>query len=575
MKRLLVILAIFQALNGLGQFKDYPYLKNKTYTYEETCELYRLLANKYEAANLQSVGVSDAGKPIYLFTISMDGDFSPQSNKQKGKASLLINNAIHPGEPCGVDACVKLAYDLLSNQKHQEMLKQTVVYIIPFYNVGGGLNRGCCSRANQNGPEEYGFRGNVKNRDLNRDFIKCDTRNAITFTQIFHMCDPDIFMDTHTTNGSDHQYTMTLIASQPDKMNRFIRNYTRNVMLPYLYDDMKLKNMEMIPYVYNYKKTPDQGIKDYLDTPRYSTGFATLFNTISMVSEALKYKPYQDRVEQTYELLMTLLKFMQGNRESLLSERQQAIESVMQQKTFELGWYLDTTSYSQLEFNGYEAEFKPSAFGENEKVLTYNHKKPYTKRINYYNRYTSTYEVDKPVAYVIPQAYEDVINRLLWNKVKMKKLPKDTLMQGEVYFIEKYKTVEQPYEGHYMHYAVQLRKETRGIQYYQGDYIVFVDQPVNRYIVETLEPQGMDSFFAWNFFDGVLEQKEWFSPFSFEETATELLKKDKSLKTKFETEKKEDPEFAKSRDKQLYFIYVNSPYYEDTHNMYPVLRLVD
>ncbi len=93
--------------------------------------------------------------------------------------------------------------------------------------------------------------------------------------------------------------------------------------------------------------------------------------------------------------------------------------------------------------------------------------------------------------------------------------------------------------------------------------------------METLEPKGMDSFFAWNFFDGILQQKEWFSPFSFEPLAKELLKENKELNDKFEQKKNDDKEFAKSREKQLFFIYQNSPYYESTHNLYPIGRLLD
>jgi hypothetical protein len=39
----------------------------------------------------------------------MDGDFSPQSIRKKNKCILLINNAIHPGEPDGVDASMVFA----------------------------------------------------------------------------------------------------------------------------------------------------------------------------------------------------------------------------------------------------------------------------------------------------------------------------------------------------------------------------------------------------------------------------------------------------------------------------------
>ena len=65
-----------------------------------------------------------------------------------------------------------------------------VLAIIPVYNIGGALNRSAYYRIDQNGPEEFGFRGNSQNFDLNRDFIKCDSKEALTFTKIFHYLDP-------------------------------------------------------------------------------------------------------------------------------------------------------------------------------------------------------------------------------------------------------------------------------------------------------------------------------------------------------------------------------------------------
>jgi hypothetical protein len=558
----------------IAQQEDYKYLKNKTYTYQEAQGIYITLAEKYEKARFYSIGVSDVGRNIDLFVISGDKNFNFQSIRAKNKGVLLINNAIHPGEPCGVDASIKLANDLLTNDKYAKLLEQTVVCIIPFYNVGGGLNRSCCSRANQNGPEEYGFRGNFKNRDLNRDFIKCDTKNAQVFTRIYHKVKPDVFIDTHTTNGSDFQYTMSLIASQPDKLNSYLRDYLRKEMLPFLYKDMAEKKKEIIPYVYNYKKTPDDGIKDYLDSPRYSTGFSALFNAFGFVTEALKYKPYKDRVEHTYEFLLTALKWMSQNHDEMKAVRSKADKAVVNQEKFELAWAHDTTSFEPIDFKGYKVAYVESQFGEEAKNQVYNQKKPYTKKINYYNRYVATEKVNKPFAYIIPQAYSDVINRFNWNEIKMEKLKNDTTMIVEMYYIKDYETVEKPYEGHYLHYNISVETREMQVKFYKGDYLVYVNQVGNRYIVETLEPKGMDSFFAWNFFDGILQQKEWFSPFSFEETAIDMLASDSSLKSAFEKKKKDDSEFAKNRNQQLFYIYKRSPYYENTHNRYPIARLI-
>jgi hypothetical protein len=570
----LILIIITISLRGvlIGQI-EYKYINNETYTYEEVTNHYFDLAKRNETAQIIEVGISDVGKPIHLFVISKDKDFDFKSIETKGRGVVLINNAIHSGEPCGVDASLKLADDLLHNKKHEKLLERTVVCIIPFYNVGGGLNRSCCSRTNQNGPKEYGFRGNKKNRDLNRDFIKCDTKNSLAFINAYHMCNPDIFIDTHTTNGSDFQYTLSLIATQPDKLEKELSNCLKNDLLPFLYEDMTSKSKEIIPYVYLYKKTPDDGIKDFLETPRYSTGYTALFNTIGFVTEALKYKPYQDRVEHTYDFLFSTLKWMKDNVEQVKLARKKANQNIINKTSFDLAWKLDTSSFIKIDFKGYEREYIPSEFGNNEKLLIYNHEKPTTKTISYYNKYVATVKVDKPSAYLIPQAYTKVIDNLKLNRIELSELEKDTLIEVDVYYIKDYKTVDNPYEGHYLHYGVNVDVRKKMMQFYKGDIIVKTNQVGNRYIIETLEPQGVDSYFAWNYFDGILQQKEWFSAFSFEATAKELLLSDKNLRAKFDKKKADDSEFAKSRKKQLHFIYINSPYYEDSHNQYPVVRV--
>jgi len=123
-----------------------------------------------------------------------------------------------------------------------------------------------------------------------------------------------------------------------------------------------------------------------------------------------------------------------------------------------------------------------------------------------------------------------------------------------------------------MHYDLKVRKETETLRFSKGDYVVPVNQWRNRYIVETLEPQGMDSFFTWNLFDTILQRKEGYSPYVFEEIAAQLLQDDFELNAKFEKRKQADHEFANSSKAQLDFIYMNSLYYEREHLRYPVFR---
>ena len=54
-----------------------------------------------------------------------------------------------------------------------------------------------------------------------------------------------------------------------------------------------------------------------------------------------------------------------------------------------------------------------------------------------------------------------------------------------------------------MHYDVKVEKKVAPINYYKGDFIIYTNQVANRYIIETLEPQGVDSYFSWNFFEDI------------------------------------------------------------------------
>ena len=88
-----------------------------------------------------------------------------------------------------------------------------------------------------------------------------------------------------------------------------------------------------------------------------------------------------------------------------------------------------------------------------------------------------------------------------------------------------------------------------------------------------LEPNAEDSYFAWNYFDGILQQKEWYSDYRWEDLAAEVLRKDPELLQLVNKRKENDPNFATDSNAILDFIYRHSPFYEPAHLNYPVYRL--
>ncbi|MBC7863285.1 MAG: hypothetical protein IAF38_09945, partial [Bacteroidia bacterium] len=119
---------------------------------------------------------------------------------------------------------------------------------------------------------------------------------------------------------------------------------------------------------------------------------------------------------------------------------------------------------------------------------------------------------------------------------------------------------------------IKTRTEKQKIKYFEGDYIIEMNQPGNRFITEALEPRSEDSFFAWGFFDGILNQKEWFSDYVFEEVAEKILKENPEIKTQLDAAKLTDKNLANDHWGQLNFIFQHSKYKEKSHNRYPVGR---
>ena len=141
---------------------------NQTATYEEAIAYYKTLAQNFATVYIEEIGLTDSGEPLHLVTFSKKEVDWNSANEDAIK--ILINNGIHAGESDGIDASMMLLRDLATGAvKAPDNL---IFCVIPVYNIGGALNRNSTSRTNQNGPESYGFRGNARNYDLNRDFIK-------------------------------------------------------------------------------------------------------------------------------------------------------------------------------------------------------------------------------------------------------------------------------------------------------------------------------------------------------------------------------------------------------------------
>ena len=543
---------------------------NQSTTYEECISFYEALDEAYSTIKMVQKGTTDSGKPLYLVLYSNDGQFDYDDKNLNKKAIILINNGIHPGEPDGIDASMMLMRDLAMGKI--KAAKNTFIAVIPVYNVGGMLNRNSHSRANQNGPEEYGFRGNGRNYDLNRDFIKSDTKNSRSFQQLFSELKPDLFLDNHCSNGADYQYTFTCIATQHERLGNQLGNFFINDLYPTIVKDMQHKKIDVVPYVNVHITTPDNGFEQFTDTPRYATGYTTLFHTLGFVPETHMLKAYNERVKVTYEFMTSSIKYANENVSKIKQMRLDAMKDFQPGMKYPLDWTIDSTKVSYIDFKGFKGDYKASAISGKDR-LYYDRSKPFTKKIPFYGAYKPSKNITIPSAYIIPQSQWQVLDLLQLNGINYAQLQKDTLIEVESYKIESYKTSNSAYEGHYSHYNTKVSKSIQKVKFYSGDYVFSTKQTGVKYLLETLEPEAVDSYFNWNFFDPILQQKEYFSSYVFEDLAKDFLTENPKIKAELELKKLEDKAFAENGAAQLDWVYRQSPYYEKAHLHYPVYRI--
>ncbi|MCF2876346.1 MULTISPECIES: M14 family metallopeptidase [unclassified Tenacibaculum] len=562
--------------NSTKAAKDFTTLFEKsngteTPEYKEVISFYEDLANTYNEISLFEIGKTDSGNPLHLAVFNANGKTDLTKIKDSSKNRILINNGIHPGESDGIDASMLLLRDIIQNDSLKKAYANSLICVIPVYNIGGALNRNSHTRANQNGPKEYGFRGNARNYDLNRDFIKQDTKNAAAFAEIFHIVSPDIFIDNHVSNGADYQYAITHLFTQHNKLGGKLGHFLENEMRPYIEKSLAQKEVSITPYVNVWGSTPDKGWSQFFDSPRYSTGYTTLFNTLGLMVETHMLKPYKIRVNQTYDLLFSSLDFSEKYSSEIKDLRNKAFEEVMSQKTYPISFKVDKTNPSEFKFMGYEGTYIDSEV-TNGKRLFYDRTKPYTKNIPYYNNFLATKEVKIPEAYILQQGWHKIIDRLTINKIEFTRFKNDTTLIAEIQHITDFESRKQPYEGHYLHYNTQTRKTLKPVMFKKGDLYIPTKQKGIRYLIETLEAEATDSFFNWNFFDTILQQKEGFSAYVFEDIAAEYLKNNPEFKQKFEEKLSTDKEFSKSAYAQLLYIYKATPHYEKSHMMLPIFK---
>jgi hypothetical protein len=198
-------------------------------------------------------------------------------------------------------------------------------------------------------------------------------------------------------------------------------------------------------------------------------------------------------------------------------------------------------------------------------------KTPLNVTVPMYNTFRVTKEVVRPLYYIVPPQWKEVIAVLSAHGLRLRTTSGAMTMDIESYKFRDVKWPPGPFEGRFMpKFKSELVKERRTFPH--GSVIIFLDDNLAKLAINLLEPEAPDSLVAWGFFNAIFEQKEYGESYVLEKLAREMMAVDPALTAEFEQKVATDPEFASSPNERLQFFFKRSLYWDPYMNLYPVGR---
>jgi murein tripeptide amidase MpaA len=577
-----ILVFLSQVYLSFGQ-EEYlkTYYENSGYKetprYDETVSYCKELAKASSIIRFTNFGISPQGRELPLLIVDKNRNFEPEKVRNSGNAVLMIQACIHAGECEGKDAGLMLVRDLVTNNISAALLDHVTLLFIPIFNADGHERFGPYNRINQNGPVEMGWRATAQNLNLNRDFLKADAPEMQCWLKLFNRWLPEFFIDCHTTDGADYQYSITYGMEIFGNMDSELTAWQKDVFLKNLSSEMKDAGYPIIQYVYfrNWHD-PRSGLVAGVSPPILSTGYVALRNCAGLLIETHMLKDYKTRVSATYQMLVTSLSILNKNYKYLLETEKRANEYCsgkdFRKNKFPLDFEASMKDSIMIDFKGidYTAEKSNLTGGT---WFKYNGSEK-DLQIPYFNKVEPVVSIQLPEAYIIPPEWLTVIERLRLHGIQMRTLKEAANILVTTTRFRNAKWQEKPYEGRH-NVKFDIEEKTEEQLFPAGSLIIDMNQNTARIIASVLDPSSDYSLVHWGFFDSVFEQKEYSETYVMEGIARKMLENDPLLKKEYEEKKSADKNFATDQWEILNWFYNKSQYSDKKMNMYPVGKIFD
>ena len=472
----------------------------QTSTYDDVMAFATELAARSDRVHLGELGVSEEGRSLPLLIVA-DPPVTEPGDLGRRMPIYLFGN-IHAGEVCGKEALLMMAREL-ANAEDKGVLDELVLLIAPIYNADGNERFDPGNRPGQDGPETMGQRPNAQGLDLNRDHVKLESPEARAQVRLLNEWDPSVIVDTHTTNGSLHRYTITYQGPKHPATDPELLAYVRDTMLPAV-DEAFEDATDYKAFWYGNFADDHAKWTTYPDGPRYGTAYRGLRNRVSILSEAYSYATFEDRVLGTKAFCESVLRYSASNRDEI-----QKLVKAADRRAESAG-----REPSEDDLIALRSEVKP--FDEPVTVLGYEESRdedgqrvkgePKDYECELVNDFVATESVRRPYAYLFGSEHEWLARELQRHGVEVEVLREDVVIEVEAYRLGEIERAGRAFEGHELVRDVEVYPTVGRRKIKAGAYVVRSAQALGTLAAYLVEPRSADGLVAWNFFDGVMSE---------------------------------------------------------------------
>ena len=565
MKKLFILIVLISEMSFASDLKTLAEKSDFTQTglAEETYRLCKDFSKKFPShVKCGNYGTTPEGRPVPYMLVH-DG-------KNSGPV-IWVQAGIHAGEIDGKDGVFWLLRELLEGKIKPNPIKGIRLVFVPIVNLDGHERRGKLNRPNQIGPEEMGWRTTSQNYNMNRDFMKLDSKEMIALNTLWGKFHPILSLDLHVTDGAQFEPEVGLITLPHTSHGNSSLHKAGAEFELQMVQKMKERNHLALPFYPNFEEelNPKSGFSRYVSTPRFSQGYWHVRGRMGMLVETHSWKNYKTRVLVMRDTVLSTLEIARERAQGWEKAARENQKENLAGKEVTLEFKNDGTS-KKIDFPAYHYQVTDSQISGG-KVIRYFPEKKEIWKVPFFETLIPALTVTAPEkGYYIPVSEAEwIIPKLKVHQIQFKTLKDSKPFKAQVYRIAKTEFAAASFEGH-QNLTVIGKWGEEEVELRPNSIFIPINQPEAKTILHLFEPEAKDSFLSWGFMNRMFEKKEYMESYVVEDVAREMIK-DSKIKKDFE-ENLKDEAFASDPEKRFNFFHQRHSSWDKYLNRYPIFK---